>query len=53
MHGVLVTLMIAFGECRVYHDSDPSRGLEELKEDFINMVGISMPEYTRTQIRGP
>jgi len=40
MHGVLVTLMIAFGECRVYHDSDPSRGLEELKEDFINMVII-------------
>ncbi|KAF8342617.1 S-adenosyl-L-methionine-dependent methyltransferase [Cantharellus anzutake] len=29
--GIIVTLLAAFGECKVYHDSDTSRKLEDLK----------------------
>ncbi|KAF8342640.1 S-adenosyl-L-methionine-dependent methyltransferase [Cantharellus anzutake] len=38
--GIIVTLLAAFGECKVYHDSDTSRKLEDLKVGFINLVII-------------
>ena len=53
MRGVLLTLLAAFGECRVYHDSDPSRSLEKLKEDFVNMVRTWIVKNTRAQICDP